>query len=73
MKARVSKSAVVQRIKRRLRQDGRRLCGCSPRWAGHDTLGDWYVADTEGIRETHVDLDSLARALGVLGEWEEIN
>jgi hypothetical protein len=73
----VSERAIVQRINRKfLVEDGapaRELKKTRGGRAKFD-LGDFYVLNTERntIDEHHVDLETLARELGVLADWEHI-
>ena len=64
----VSESAVVQRIRRRLRHDGERLVKAR---RYEPTLGDWYVLDGRNIPTcVDIELEGFARELDVLSKWE---
>jgi hypothetical protein len=68
-KIHVSRRALVQRINRALRADGKILA--SPRGRGG---GDPYLVDVEHGRvvQANVDLAALGRKLGVVKSWEEV-
>lgn len=60
--------ALVKRINRSdaMRRDGRRTRACAPRSRDHADLGDFYLIDSRGvITDRHVNLERLARQLGV--------
>jgi len=63
---------VVQRINRVLRAKQKALRVARNRW--RSDLGDYYIVDfsQNTIVETHVDLEVLARELGVLHAWERL-
>ncbi len=67
----VSRRALVQRINRRQRNDGRMLR--KARTWNADT-GDNYILDTNTnfVVRGHVDLEQTARQLGVLSIAEEV-
>lgn len=61
--------AVLKRCNRApaMRRDGCRIRACAARSREHDELGDHYIVDARGvITAKHVDLERLARDLGVL-------
>lgn len=68
----VSERALLQRLNRKLRADGEVI----KRARGNvwTTLGDYYVVDVERncIAQHHVDVEDLARELGVLQPWESL-
>jgi len=73
----VSQRAIVQRINRRLANDQQTLRVTRPgsRWA--NDLGAFYIVDNdplgrENLVAAHVDLETLARELGVLEPGETI-
>jgi hypothetical protein len=69
---RVSKSALVRRINRKLVHEDEKLHACrGERW--RSDLGDFYVKDFRSnfIVTKHVDPVDLAREIGVLRPWEQ--
>jgi hypothetical protein len=69
----VSQSAVVQRVNRKLKREMKALRKARGAYrAGFP--GDFYVVNFKhgGIVQTHVDVEDLARKLGVLKPWEEV-
>jgi hypothetical protein len=68
----VSLRAVLQRINRKLRDDGEAIRAARSERARSD-FGDYYVvSDRSGVWPTHVDPEALAREIGVLQPWEEM-
>jgi hypothetical protein len=67
----VSERAVIQRINRKLKSDNEmvRKARGSAR-----SLGEYYVIDfnRNWITGQNVDIEELARELGVLREWETV-
>ncbi len=69
----VSRRALIQRINRRLSDDGEMLKAIrSERWR-HE-LGDYHTIDipTNSISRKHVDLEALGRELGALQKFEHL-
>jgi hypothetical protein len=67
----VSQTALVQRIRRRMAETSERLSSCRPGTRWHNDLGDWYaVDDHNNITARHIDLEAFAKELGVLAENE---
>jgi hypothetical protein len=73
----VSERAIIQRINRKfVAEDGRparELKKTRGARAIFD-IGDFYVVNTQLniVADDHVDLEDLARELGVLAEWEHV-
>lgn len=65
--------AVLARLNRRLARDGRRLCRPRSERVRLD-LGDVYLLDLNGnaVMERDVNVEQLARDLGVLRPFERI-
>ena len=74
IKVPIAKRAVVARINRKLKHDGRMLKTLRGYKAQSD-LGDYYVVDLDRnmIIETHVDPEAYGREIGVLEEWEVLS
>jgi len=68
----VSPGASFQRVNRALRAKQKALRVARDRW--RSDLGTYYLVDfnQNTIVETHVDLELLARKLGVLRAWETL-
>lgn len=69
----VSKTAAVKRVNRRLPREGKRLC-VSRRGGECANLGSYHVVDvrTNPVTASHVDLEDIARELGVLATNEKV-
>jgi hypothetical protein len=67
----VSERALIQRINRKLKQDGEQLRRAKGSQAA-STVGDYYVLDTKRnfVASSRVDPEHLGRKLGVLNPWE---
>lgn len=69
----VTSRALLQRINRRLRQEGEKVCAYrgGPSWT---QLGDYYRIDVSRnfLCEGHVDLEKLGRSVGVLRLYEAL-
>jgi hypothetical protein len=68
----VSLGATIQRINRILAREQRALRITRDRW--RDDLGDFYILDRSqnSVVQTHVDLEVLAREMGLLRPWEKL-
>lgn len=68
----VSLRAVIQRINRKLAPDLRKLKKTRERY--RSDLGDYYVLDFDRnfILWKHVEPETLAKELGVLGDFERV-
>jgi hypothetical protein len=68
----VTMRALTQRINRKLEPAGKVLKAA--RGKEKDALGTFYLLDfSRGVEDTHVDLESLGRELGALGQWESLS
>ena len=67
----VRRDTLLARINRRLLKDGRRVYR-SRSLAMRRAAGDWAMFDDGGIVRKNVNLEALARELGVLAEWETL-
>jgi hypothetical protein len=68
----ISESALVQRLQRALRARGRSLRKASLKQ--QRSLGRYYIVslDIGDVLKTDVDIENLARKLGVLEPWEKL-
>ena len=68
----VSEKALRARINRKLAHDHEALRRCRTTSRDWATLGNWYIVDVyrNAITDKHVDLETCAKDLGVLGEDE---
>ncbi len=73
-KVKVTRRAAIQRINRKLKPDMEQLCAARGERAQLD-LGDYYVVDFQrnAVMQMHVDVEAMARQLGVLKEWEQVD
>jgi hypothetical protein len=70
----VTERALLQRLRRAMREDGDRLIVNRKPWQHEPAnVGRFYIVDANGIMTNHnVDLGKLARALGALKPWERL-
>jgi len=70
---RVSERALLQRINRKLKQDGEQLRTARSDQAERDA-GRYYLVNVKrnSIQSMHVQLEKLGRELGVMQPWEEL-
>jgi hypothetical protein len=75
----ISERALIQRINRRLKQDGEMLRSArgtwhQGRWYPDSNLGRYYIIDfmRNFVIHVRVDLEAYGRELEVLREWEEL-
>jgi len=68
----VSPGSLFQRVNRALKAKQKSLRVARDRW--RSDLGTYYIVDfnQNTIVKTHVDLEVLARELGVLHAWERL-
>lgn len=78
----ITERALFQRVNRRLKQDGEKLCTARSDSA-KEQLGRFYVVETgqyarpkraasSGVVYTDINLEKLAQKLGVIEPWEEL-
>ena len=74
MKAAVTRQAVIQRINRALKKEGRILR--KNRRFNDITLGDYFIVDIQSNSIARsgmdVDVEELAREIGVLAKYEKL-
>jgi hypothetical protein len=81
MEISVTKKAVFRRLQSFLRAKGQYLRSAS--WGKHlpnvsrakqkrEGLGDYYLVGAKGVIEQDVDIEKMARELGVLDPWETL-
>jgi hypothetical protein len=76
----VSERAVLARINRKLAGDNEQIRQPRPGTRAQAELGDFYrlrfgrggSEPSTNVIDTHVDLETLARELGVLSPWEVV-
>ena len=73
MKRPVSKQALIVRLRRALRRQGKELRTARP--PKRKLLGKYYVvsSDARGVLDTDVDIESLARSMNLLEPWERLS
>ncbi len=69
MKAHVTRRALVQRINRKLPAHEQLRAA---RGAQVSELGDFFIISQQEVQRRRVDIESLARRLGVLRAWEAL-
>ncbi len=69
----VGERSLIQRLNRRLAKDSQKLYASRSR-AAVSNFGKFYIADTSTgeITASLIDLEGLARDLGVLHPWESL-
>jgi hypothetical protein len=76
VKVPVTKRALLQRVNRKLAAEGRRVKAARGPSAVAE-VGAFYLMNGrpghEYVFERDVDLEAMARKLGVLGAWEELS
>jgi hypothetical protein len=77
MEISVTKKAVFRRLQSFLRAKGQYLRSAS--WGKHlpnvqkcEGLGDYYLVGAKGVIEQDVNIEKMARELGVLDPWETL-
>jgi hypothetical protein len=68
----VTAGAVLTRLRRPLLAKGKYLRVASSRRQRRWGLGRYYMLGTKGIVEKDVDIEKLARKLGLLAPWETL-
>ena len=74
MKKQLTQKALMALINRRLALRGKVLKKCAKSSWWHEGLGDYFLVDTQSnsVIDTNTDLEKLARKIGALGNWEEL-
>jgi hypothetical protein len=72
MKLLVTERALTIRLRQALRAEGKHLRIVTNRKQKKLGLGRYYVADANGVIDPDVDLQELARELGVMQSWETL-
>ncbi|MFE8032401.1 hypothetical protein [Thiohalocapsa marina] len=70
----VSETALISRLRRHLRKEGRALRFRRPGSPWYSTLGDWHVLDLNRnfVVRTHCTLEQLGRETGCLKPYETL-
>lgn len=70
----IAERALFARVDRKLAKEGKRLRRCKTESKWYSELGALYVLDVNvnTIAAKHCSLEVLAKELGVLSEWEEL-
>ncbi|MBB3103006.1 hypothetical protein [Azomonas macrocytogenes] len=74
MKAQITERALVARVNRKLTPRDTQLKRCSIDSTRHAATGSFYQIDlaTGRVIADHLDLEAMARKIGVLADWEEL-
>lgn len=72
MKVSVTERALFARVSRHLAKEGTQLKRCSPNTSAHAELGDYFTVRGSAVNSTKVNLDKLARQLGLLRPYERL-
>jgi len=74
VKKQLTQKALMALITRRLTLRGKVLKKCAKSSWWHEDLGDYFLVDTQSnsVIDTNTDLEKLARKIGALGNWEEL-
>jgi hypothetical protein len=73
MRGRVTEEAVVARLRRALLSKGKYLRLADSRRQKRWGLGHYYMLDAKGVVDKDVDVEKLARQLGLLDPWETLD
>jgi hypothetical protein len=68
----ITERTVRLRLRTALQAQGKHLRGASRQKQSRLGLGRYYVTDANGLVEPDVDLEELARSLGVMQSWETL-
>ncbi len=74
MKNQLTQNALMALINLRLALHGKVLRKCAKSSWWHESLGDYFLVDTQsnGVIDTNTDLEKLARKIGALSNREEL-
>ncbi|MFY9836000.1 MAG: hypothetical protein WAK55_05935 [Xanthobacteraceae bacterium] len=72
MRDRVTEKTVVVRLQRFLVSKGKRLRIATSTKQKRWGFGRYYLVDTKGVIDKNVDIEKLARKLGLLDPWETL-
>jgi hypothetical protein len=68
----LTRSAVIQRINRKLSANNERLRVTRNDERMLREVGHYYIVGEEGVSRRNVDLETLARKLDILKPWERL-
>ncbi len=70
----VSEKVIFERIDSKLAPGRRRLRRCRRDSRSFDDLGEYYIVSTREnyIVDTHIDLETYAKDMGLLAEYEQL-
>lgn len=73
-KVTVTERALFARVDRKLAKEGQRLRRCKSDAKAFPELGAFYIVDTttNTIATKNCELEALAKEVGVLADWEEL-
>lgn len=73
-KVTVTERALFARVDRKLAKEGQRLRRCKTDAKAFSELGTFYIVDTttNTIAAKNCELETLAKEVGVLADWEEL-
>jgi hypothetical protein len=72
MKLGITQRALMARLRRVLRPEGRDVREATSAQRKKYGLGKFYAVDSRGVADKNVDLEKFARSVGVLEPWEEL-
>lgn len=74
MKRKITHSALHQRVNRKLAKVDEKLYKTNPNRSEHQDLGEYYIVNTmnNSIVASHCDLKTVAKEIGALKEFEEL-
>jgi hypothetical protein len=72
VKIQITKRALALRLRRALQAQGKHLRLATSQKQKALGLGRYYVVDAEGVVDPDVDLEKLARKLGLMQSWETL-
>jgi hypothetical protein len=72
VKTQITERALTLRLRRALQAQGKHLRVTTSQKQKALGLGRYYIADANGVIDPDVDLEELARELGVMQSWETV-
>jgi hypothetical protein len=68
----IDRQAVLRRVNRRLKASGEQMFRTRGQRAAQE-VGEWFVANSKAVTGERLELEPVARKLGVLRPWERVD
>jgi hypothetical protein len=72
VKIQITNRVLKHRLRRVLQAEGKHLRVATSQAQKASGLGRYYIIDAKGVIDPNVDLEKLARELGVMQSWETL-